>query len=72
MESGMVSTDRKQELQRVYESLNPAELKRIIDAKLAKLQKAYDAKKSPRREVDPQELSVSALIIQPEAVRCHS
>lgn len=72
MESDLVNTDRKEEIKRIYESLNPAALKRSIDAKLTKLQKAHDKKKGLRKEVNSQELSVSSLIIQPEAVRCHS
>ena len=37
MESGYVSDEVKEELRKVYESLNPAELKRKIDEKLKKL-----------------------------------
>jgi len=34
MESSHVSLEKKQELKEIYDSLNPAELKRKIDAKL--------------------------------------
>ena len=44
MESDEVSDKTKQELKRVYDSLNPAQLKRDIDAKLDKLYKVYQKK----------------------------
>jgi len=46
MESPYVSPEKKQELKAIYDFLNPAELKRKIDAKLWKLYKAYQKKKS--------------------------
>lgn len=46
MESNEVSQKRKQELKEIYNSLNPAELKRTIDVKLTNLYKAYQSKKN--------------------------
>lgn len=37
------------ELQRIYNSLNPVELKRVIDRKLDLLYKAYQEKKKSQR-----------------------
>lgn len=45
MESFKVSQEKKEELKTLYESLNPAELKRMIEKKLCILQKAHDNKK---------------------------
>jgi len=44
MESKEVSEKKKQELKRIYESLNPAQLKRDLDKKLSLLAKAYQKK----------------------------
>ena len=52
MESEQISFQTKQELMKTYESLNPAELKRKIDAKLQLLYKAYKTK-SGRQMVEP-------------------
>jgi hypothetical protein len=52
MESGQISARTKQELEKIYESLNPAELKRKIDEKLHLLYMAYKAK-SGRQMVEP-------------------
>ncbi len=52
MEAKEVSTEKKQELKRIYESLNPAELKRTIDRKLDLLYKAYQ-KKNKSQKVEP-------------------
>lgn len=46
MESAHVTEEKKQELKAIYDSLNPALLKRNIDAKLMKLYKAHQKKKS--------------------------
>ena len=46
MERPQVSEEKKKELKEIYESLNPAELKRRIDLKLKNLYKAYQMKKS--------------------------
>lgn len=46
MESDHISDEKKRELKAIYESLNPAELKRRIDQKLKSLYRAYQKKKS--------------------------
>jgi len=50
MESDYVNQKQKQDMTELYESLNPAELRRIIDTKLNNLQKAYDKKKGKLTE----------------------
>src|SRR3989344_1556282 len=45
MESDGISPERKEELKAIYESLNPALLKRNIEKKLNRLQNAYEKKK---------------------------
>jgi len=72
MESGQIDIQAKQELKKIYESLNPAELKRGIDKKLSLLYKAYKAK-SGRQMVEPaaKKLTpsmVSFYMTQPDAV----
>lgn len=52
MESKQVDAQSKRELKKIYESLNPAELKREIDKKLNLLYKAYK-EKSGRQMVEP-------------------
>jgi hypothetical protein len=71
IESKEVSEKQKQELKKIYESLNPAELKRAIDRKLDLLYKAYQEKnRSPK--VEPQKklkpISVRNYIAQPEPI----
>ena len=44
VESGILTKEQKKKLQKVYESLNPAELKRQIDTKLKDLYKVYQKK----------------------------
>lgn len=44
MESNALTGEQKEALQKIYESLNPADLKRKIDAKLKNLYKAYQKK----------------------------
>jgi hypothetical protein len=44
MESKDVPEKKKKELKKIYDSLNPAELKRAIDRKLDLLYKAYQKK----------------------------
>ena len=53
MESDYVSEEKKQELKAIYESLNPAELKRTIDRKLNLLYKTYQKKKGLPVETSP-------------------
>ena len=71
MESGQIRDEVKDELKGIYLSLNPAELKRNIDAKLAKLYKAYEGKKgtqqvNPYKKLSPR--SVTFYMIQQPAV----
>lgn len=49
MESDKVPPEKKKELRKLYESLNPAELKRKIDAKLKKLDEAYQKKNGSQK-----------------------
>jgi len=56
--SGQVPEETKRQLEAVYLSLNPAELKRSIDAKLDKLYRTYEEKRgsqqvNPMRRVTP-------------------
>ena len=53
IESGQISEEKKKELQDLYQSLNPAQLKRKIDEKLEKLYKAYEEKKRRNNEISP-------------------
>lgn len=74
MESDCLSEEKKEELKKAYESFNPAELKRNVDAKLSLLQKAYEKKKGSLVEASQKRLRptlVSSLIIQPRTFRCH-
>lgn len=48
MGSGQISDEEKRELQIIYRSLNPAELKRKIEEKTHKLYRAYEDKKRTR------------------------
>lgn len=52
MESDMISTKTKEEMMKVYESLNPAELKREIDLKIQKLCNVYTKKKGLLKKVE--------------------
>jgi len=51
-ESNQIPEEVKEELKGIYLSLNPAHLKRNIDAKLAELYKAYEDKRGTP-QVDP-------------------
>lgn len=71
MESGEVSEKTKQELKRVYQSLNPAQLKRTIDAKLDVLYKVYQKKNSSSKVKTVKKLKpnmVSFFIAQPTSI----
>jgi len=71
MESPEVSAKKKRELQKIYESLNPAELKRTCDKKLNLLHKTYQQKnKSPKVEPNKKQrpATVSSFIRQPTPV----
>jgi len=50
MESDRTPEEVKEETESIYLSLNPAQLKRSIDAKLAELYKAYEEKKRARKD----------------------
>jgi len=52
MESGQISEETKKELQDIYQSLNPAQLKRKIDKKIHKLFEAYE-EKNGRGKISP-------------------
>ena len=52
MESGQLSTEAREGLKEMYLSLNPAELKRSIEAKLDKLYQVYQEKRRTH-QVDP-------------------
>ncbi len=75
MESGALSEEKQTALKQIYNSLNPADLKRKIDAKLTLLYKAHQKKNgSPveagritKKVLSP---SVSNYIIQSKAVGC--
>ena len=49
IESGQISKEVKKKLQKLYQSLNPAELKRRIDEKKRKLYQVYEEKKRGRK-----------------------
>lgn len=71
MESPKVSRKEKQRLKKIYESLNPAELKRTIDKKLDNLYQTYQEKnKSPKVEPKKKQTprSVRFFIAQPDPV----
>ena len=61
IELGQISEEVKEQLDGIYLSLNPAELKRNIDAKLAKLYQAYEAK-SGTQGVNPHKRLVPHLV----------
>ncbi len=65
--SNAMSDEQKQNLTVLYETLNPADLKRRIDAKLALLQKTYDrhAHQSAKKTKKVSPLSMSLFIGQP-------
>ncbi len=71
MEDPGISKEIKEELNAVYESLNPAELRRGIDKKLDNLWKAYQ-KKNSSQKVDVNKKSkpnsVRSLITEPDHV----
>ena len=62
LESGQISEEAKEELQGIYLSLNPAELKRQqIDAKLEKLYSFYEEKRKTQ-QVDPDKKLVPHIV----------
>lgn len=80
MESDAVAEQVKQGLKHIYESLNPAALKRTIDAKLNLLYKAYQSKQTSSPKVEPilkplkklTPVTVSFLMTQPRGVSVSS
>lgn len=72
MGSPDVPEQTKQELARIYESLNPAELKRTIDRKLNLLSQIYQAKQGHEQKVEwKKKLTprmAASFIAQPEAI----
>ena len=52
MDSGQISEQTRKQLETAYLSLNPAQLKRSIDAKLDKLYHTYEEKRKSE-QVDP-------------------
>lgn len=74
MESNQISDSKKKELKKIYESLNPAQLKRDIDKKLKKLYTIYQKKSRVKnvnlhKKLNPSLVSYS--MIQKEEFRCH-
>lgn len=74
MESSEISEEKKQKLREIYESLNPAQLKRNIDKKLNMLYKAYQEKnKSQKVELNktlkPCMVRFSKVQLRPVSVR---
>ncbi|MFH1956150.1 MAG: hypothetical protein ABIJ28_00665 [Patescibacteria group bacterium] len=71
METEEVSKEKKQALKKIYDSLNPAELKRIIDRKLDLLYKVYQ-KKNNSQKVEPKKrlkpISISFLTARPKPI----
>ena len=70
MDSGQISEQTRKQLETVYLSLNPAQLKRSIDAKLDKLYHTYEEKRKseqvdPMRKVVPHTVT-SFMIQQPK------
>lgn len=64
IESKDVSEEKKQELKNIYQSLNPAELKRTIDRKLDLLYRVYQEKHKsqkvePQKKIKPNSLTFS-------------
>ena len=69
MDSGQISEQTRKQLETVYLSLNPAQLKRSIDTKLDKLYQAYEKKgrseqAEPMKKVVPHTVT-SSMIQQP-------
>jgi len=65
IESKQISEDIKKELEEIYDSLNPAELKRNIDIKIRKLYKVYQKKNSSQKVAFDKKL-------KPVSVRFHT
>ena len=61
MESGQISEQNRKQLETVYLNLNPAQLKRSIDAKLDKLYQTYEEKRQSQ-QVDPMKKVVPRMV----------
>jgi hypothetical protein len=61
MDSGQISEQTRKQLETVYLSLNPAQLKRSIDTKLDKLYQAYEDKRTSQ-QVDPMRKLVPRMV----------
>jgi len=75
MESDHVSPAKKKEMEKIYLSLNPAQLKRTIEIKLDNLYKVYQQKQGSAEVVPFKRLTprlVSNYITEQEVVRCHT
>ena len=68
MESKEIEEDKKQELRKIYLSLNPAQLKRTIDAKLDMLYKAYQKKNQTVKVDIKKKISVRFLTTQSKPI----
>lgn len=62
VESGQLSSEKARELKELYQSLNPAELKRQIDRKLARLYELYRKKEKRPITVDPYKKQVPSMV----------
>jgi len=62
LESGQLSPEKTRELKELYLRLNPAELKRQIDRKLARLYDLYRKKKKRPITVDPYKKQVPSMV----------
>lgn len=62
LESGQLSPEKTRELKELYLRLNPAELKRQIDRKLARLYDFYRKKKKRPITVDPYKKQVPSMV----------
>jgi hypothetical protein len=62
MESGQLAPEKARQLKALYLNLNPAELKRRIDRKLARLYDLYRMKKKRPINVDPYKKQVPSMV----------
>jgi len=68
VESKYIPQNKKQELRKIYLSLNPAQLKRDIDRKLDMLYKAYQEKNKTTKVDINKKISVRFLTAQSDLV----
>jgi len=62
IESGQVSKEKMESLRRIYQGLNPIELKKEIDAKLDRLYQLYHKKKKGTITVNPYKKQVPSMV----------